>query len=109
MSTRLRVGMGEPYGIRLRVAAGPDFDPMAVTGAVIKVTRPNSSTVITWTATVEEKIAESATVVHVFAPAGTDLNVEGVWRAWVQWTVPGQTPGPRSETTAFTVIPENAP
>ena len=108
MSARLRVGMGEPYGIRIRVAASDDFDPLTVTGAVIKVTRPESSTVVSWTAALENQSASSVDAVYTFASAGTDLNVTGVWRAWVQWTVPGVTPGPRSETTAFTVIAENA-
>ncbi len=99
----LRIGMGNSYGLRLTVFAAPSFDPSTVTGATIKVTKPNG-TKIEWAATLDDQSALSVQARYDLAATGLDIDMVGTWRAWVQWTVPGQTPGPRTETTSFQVI-----
>lgn len=101
--SRLRIGMGQPYVLRATVAAGPDFDPTAVTGATFYLTKP-SGTVVTKTGAVDAADAASATAIYRLAANGLDLDEAGLWRFWVQWTVPAQTPGPRTEVSTFVVV-----
>lgn len=110
MTTRLRVGMGDSYGLRLTVLASADFAPATVTGAVIHVTKPTASgeASVTWTAALSAQSSAGVTAYYAFATSGLDLDYPGTWRAWVQWTVPGQTPGPRSEVVRFVVAAANA-
>jgi hypothetical protein len=95
--------MGQPYAVRITVMANEDFDPELPTGATIKVTKPSGAEV-SWTATIPAQSAQSATAVYALASSGLDLDQPGTWRAYVQWTVAGQTPGPRSEPTSFLVL-----
>lgn len=100
--------MGQPYALLIRVLATPQFDPTLVTGATFKVTKPEPRNgepieTVEWTAELTDQSAAGVSAVYNFAASGDDLNLAGRWRAWVQWTVPGQTPGPRSEVTTFSV------
>lgn len=95
--------MGSYYGLRLTALASPDFDPMVVTGAIFKVTKPGGTTV-SWTGTVDTQSSSSVRAVYAFAPTGLDLDMPGTWRVWVQWTVAGGGLGPRTETVTFQVI-----
>jgi hypothetical protein len=106
--TRLRVGMGDRYGISLTVPRNADFDPSAVTGAVMKVTKPGGTAdAVSWTAAITAQDADSATIRYAFSSTGLDLDVPGTWKAWIQWTEPGFTIGPRSEVAPFPVDPTN--
>jgi GTP-dependent phosphoenolpyruvate carboxykinase len=107
-TTRLRVGMGDAYGIRITVLAAPDFDPAAVTAAVMKITKP-SGAAVNWTAALASQSSLSVQATYTFATAGTDLDVAGTWSVWVQFTQPGKTIGPRCEVVQFTVVAANAP
>ena len=99
----LRIGIGAPYRLRVTVLATPEFDPMRVTGAVMRITKPNGM-VATWTAEIAGQSSTSVQASYPFSVTGLDLDTIGTWRVWVQWTVPGETPGPRSEVTTFHVI-----
>lgn len=97
--------MGEPYGIRIIVLASEDFDPEEPTGATLHVTKPDDDeTQVEWTGIVTSQSSTSATARYTFNADGDDLDVVGTWRVWVQWTVAGQAPGPRSEVVTFNVI-----
>jgi hypothetical protein len=103
VSTRLRVGMGDSYGLRITVLAGPDFLPEAVTGAAFKVTKPGGE-LVEWAGEIGTQSALSVEALYSFSEDGLDLDTVGTWRVWIQWTVPGETPGPRSEVTSFRVV-----
>ena len=103
---KLRVGMGDSYGLRFTVLASPDFDPTLVTGATFKVTRPDGSSV-DWTGGLLSQTSASVQAYYAFNVSGLDLNQVGKWIAWVQWTQPGKTPGPRSEPYPFDVFAPN--
>lgn len=107
MSVRLRVGMGDSYGLRPVVLASPDFNPLLVTGVTFRVTKP-SGTTVSWVGTIGTKTAASVQALYAFDGAGTDLDAPGTWRFWLQWTVPGEVPGPRSEVSQFTVVAADA-
>lgn len=112
MSTRLRVGMGDSYGLRPVVLRGPDFDPEAVTGVVFHVTKPTSSggtASVQWTGSIGDRSAASVQALYAFNANGLDLDYPGTWRVWLQWTVPGETPGPRTEVGTFTVVGADSP
>ena len=53
--SKLRVGMGNSYGLRIVVLANADFLPLSVTAGVIKITKPTAvagvTTTVDWTAT----------------------------------------------------------
>lgn len=98
--------MGDSYGLRVTVLASPDFAPATVTGATFKVTKPNG-TLVDWTATLATQSAASVQARYSFASSGLDLDAVGTWRVWIQWTVAGQTPGPRSEVISFQVVAAN--
>lgn len=104
--TRLRMGMGDSYGLRITVLASDSFDPEAPSGATFHVTKPDASEV-TWTATIASQSAVSALATYAFNADGTDLDQAGIWRVWIQWTVTGESPGPRSEVGSFNVIAAN--
>jgi hypothetical protein len=95
-----RVGMGQPYAIRLTVPSALDFDPGAVTGATLNVTRPNGTT-YTRPMSVDAQSATSVTVSYRWALGEPD--VDGAHRGWIQFTQAGATPGPRSEVFTFIV------
>ena len=107
--SKLRVGMGNSYGLRIVVLANADFLPLSVTAGVIKITKPTAvagvTTTVDWTATLSAQSSGSVTATYTFNASALDLDFAGQWRAWIQWTVPGQTPGPRTEVIAFTVAP----
>lgn len=111
MSTRLRVGMGNSYGLSVTVLAGADFDPADPTGAVFNITKPTASgeTTVQWTAAIDTQSAASLRTFYQFDVDGLDLDYPGTWRGWIQWTVVGQTPGPRSEVFTFAVVAADAP
>lgn len=98
--------MGQPYGIRINVLASDDFDPTTPTDATFHVTKP-SGALTTWPGVVSAQSAASVAAVYAFAADGSDLDQVGTWRAWVQWTVAGTTPGPRTEVVSFPVIAAN--
>ena len=109
--TRLRVGMGDSYGLRFTVFASDDFLPATVTGAVFHITKPNAlktTTQVTWTASIGAQSSVSVQALYAFAADGLDLDYPGTWRAWIQWIVPGETPGPRSEVASFIVVGADA-
>ena len=111
MSVRLRVGMGDSYGLRPIVLASADFDPTAVTGVTFMITKPNAlgtTTAVEWTGAIGTQSAASVQALYAFDIAGTDLDYPGTWRVWLQWTVPGETPGPRSEVAQFHVSAADA-
>lgn len=95
--------MGDSYGLVITVAASADFDPSLPTAAVLEVTKPEGESVV-WTAVLESQSADAVTARYTFNADGSDLDEDGTWRVWVQWTVVGETPGPRSEVGSFAVI-----
>ncbi len=104
MTTALRVGMGNTYGLTLSEAATDTFDPEAPSGVMFKVTKP-SGALVSWTATIVSQSPTVAVADYRFDVDGEDLDEDGTWRVWIQWTgVSGETPGPRSEVTSFDVI-----
>ncbi len=103
MTLALRVGMGDSYGVRCTVASSTDFAPATVTAAVLHVTKPEGD-LITWTGVLSAQSSTSVTATYTLNADGSDLDQDGTWRVWVQWTVVGQTPGPRSEVGSFAVI-----
>lgn len=107
MTNQLRVGMGQPYAVRCTVAASADFLPGVPTGASFVVTKPDGLTVVTWAATIESQDANAIAVAYMLALG--DLDVAGVWSAYVQYLVAGELPGPRSEPFRFTVKPPALP
>lgn len=111
MSVRLRVGMGDSYGLRPVVLANDDFDPTSVTGATFMVTKPTASGTanVEWTGSIGTQSAASVQALYAFNADGNDLDYPGTWRAWIQWTVPGESPGPRSEVFTFPVIAADTP
>lgn len=108
MSTRLRIGMGDSYGLRATVLANDDFDPTAPTGGVFKITKHDGTTV-NWTGAITAQSALSIELTYTFNASGLDLDQAGTWRFWIQWTVPGETPGPRTEVDSFAVLAASAP
>lgn len=112
MTNQLRVGMGQPYAVRCTVAASADFLPGLPTGASFVVTKPDGS-VVTWVAEIDSQTVDAIAVLYALAavPPGElgDLDVAGVWRAWVQFTIAGEAPGPRGEPFSFTVKPPALP
>ena len=112
MSSRLRVGMGDSYGLRPVVLASDDFDPTAVTGVVFNITKPTAvagvTTTVQWTGSLGTQSALSVQALYAFDVDGLDLDYPGTWRCWLQWTVPGETPGPRSEVFTFRVSAADA-
>lgn len=103
MTLALRVGMGNSYGLRITVPSSADFDPTLPTAASLEITKPEGEHVV-WPATILTQSASSAQVRYVFNADGSDLDQDGLWRVWVQWTVVGETPGPRSEVGSFNVV-----
>lgn len=106
MTTRLRVGMGDSYGLRVEVRANADFDPTLVDGVTFKITKPGGASV-NWTGEIESQDAQSAVAAYTFNANGLDLDVTGKWTVWLQWTQPGRTPGPRTEVGPFQVVAAN--
>jgi len=106
LSVRLYVGMGDSYGLRETVLAGPDFLPAAVTGGVFHITKPSAAGEVSvqWTGTIGTQSSASVQLLYSFAASGLDLDYPGTWRVWIQWTVPGESPGPRTAVASFTVI-----
>lgn len=100
----LYTGMGQPYAIEITVPRSEWFDPMTVTGALMKVTKP-SGQAVEWVATIKSKTSDAITIAYSLVSGGTDLTDSGLWKVWVQWTVAGMTPGPRTATGTFTVLP----
>lgn len=104
---RLRVGMGDSYGLRPVVAKNDDFDPAAVTGVVFEITKPTAVGGVTerveWPGTIGAQSADSVEAIFIFDSDGSSLDFPGEWRLWLQWTVPGETPGPRTEVAPFQV------
>lgn len=107
MSTRLRVGMGDSYGLRAVVLANPDFDPLLPTGVTFEVTKPSGASV-SWIGTLGAPSSLSRLATYPFASDGSDLDEVGTWRVWLQWVVPGASPGPRTETASFIVVAANS-
>lgn len=105
--TALRIGMGDSYGLRLTVASSTDFNPSLPTAATIEIRKPEGD-LITWTGVIESQSASTILVRYTFNANGTDLDQDGQWRVWIQWTVVGETPGPRTEVGTFDVIAANA-
>ena len=104
--------MGDSYGLRETVLANADFDPTAVTGGVYHITKPNAqgtTTSVQWTGSLGTQSVASVQLLYAFNVDGLDLDYPGTWRAWIQWTVPGETPGPRSEVASFVVVSADAP
>lgn len=97
----LYVGMGQPYAIRFDVDKSDDFDPSLPTGATFHITKPDN-TETTFAASLADQSADAVSAVHLLT--ASDLDMKGTWRAWVQWTVPGETPGPRTEVLSFQVL-----
>ncbi len=112
MASRLRVGMGDSYGLRFIVLASDDFLPTEVTGAVFHITKPTAVSGVTedveWTGSIGTQSAQYVEALYAFDADGDDLDIAGTYLAWVQWTVPGETPGPRSEVASFPVIAADA-
>ena len=107
-NTRLRVGMGDSYGLRVTVLAGPDFLPASVTGGTFKITKADGTTAVNWVGTLGVQSSVSVELLYAFSGSGADLDTVGTWTGWIQWTAPGKTPGPRSEVFEFQVIAANA-
>jgi len=61
---------------------GETWDPESVVSADIRVQKPDETTAETWTATIESQDANGITVVH--ALDDSDLDVVGMWRAYVR-------------------------
>ena len=107
MSTVLRVGMGDSYGLRPVVLASEDFLPNAVTGVTFMVTKPTAgggTAQVQWTGTIGTQSALSVQALYAFNADGSDLDYPGTWKVWLQWTVPGESPGPRTEVGSFRVL-----
>lgn len=100
--------MGDSYGLRFIVLRATDFDPTAVTGGTFKVTKPDDTTV-EWPVSLGAQSTLSVEALYAFNADGSDLDAAGRWHAWIQWTVPGETPGPRSEVATFVVASAAAP
>ncbi len=108
MTLALRMGMGNSYGLHITVPAGDEedfepFDPELPTAAVLEVTKPEGQHV-DWTASIVSQSAEAIVVDYRFNPNTLDLDQDGEWRVWIQWTVVGETPGPRTEVGSFLVV-----
>lgn len=86
MTTPLYVGMGPPYFVRVTIPASDDFDPAAVTLAVLEVTKPGSHEAVTWEAT-HAPSEDELTVSHALEV--DDLDEVGIWKLWVRCTVSG--------------------
>jgi hypothetical protein len=99
-------GMGQPYRIRNTVLASNDLDPSQPTGAVFVVTKPDKTS-ITWVAALSAQSSESVQVIYNLV--GDELDQTGFWDAWIQFTVPGETPGPRCDPFQFWVKAANQP
>lgn len=108
MTTVLRVGMGDSYGVRATVHASADFDPSAPTGGTFKITKPDDTTV-NWTGVIAAQSSTSIELTYAFNANGLDLDQIGTWTFWIQWTVPGETPGPRTEVDSFAVKAASTP
>lgn len=107
MATRLRVGMGDSYGLRPVVLRSDDFDPESVTGVTFMITKPTAgggTAQVEWTGAIGEQSAASVQALYAFNADGSDLDYPGTWRVWLQWTVPGESPGPRTEVGSFLVV-----
>ncbi len=102
MTVPLRIGMGNRYGVRVTVAMSTDFDPTLPDGAILKVTKPDGTT-IDWVGVIENQSSSSATAFYQFNADCSDLDQDGLWRVWVQWTE-ADVPGARSESGSFPVI-----
>ncbi len=105
MSVALRIGMGDHYGVRVTVPSGDYFNPLEPDGAILKITKPDGSTV-DWTAAIEAQTSASVTAYYRFNADGSDLDVDGTWLVWVQWTA-ADALGARSESGSFSVIAAN--
>ncbi len=102
MTIPLRVGMGSRYGLDLLVLASVDFDPLLPDGAIIEMTKPDG-TVLEWTGVMGAQSSASARVTYAFNEDGSDLDEDGTWRVWIQWTE-GSDLGARSEVGSFAVV-----
>jgi hypothetical protein len=91
VSKGLRVGVGNSYGLRATIAANADFDPSQPTGGVFVATKPSGPTVM-WPVVIVAQSAASIEVRYAFNANGLDVDVDGIWRVWIQWSVSGQTP-----------------
>lgn len=102
--------MGDSYGLRETVLKGPDFDPAAVTGGTFRITKPSAAGEVSvqWPISLGTQSSASVQALYAFNANGTDLDFPGTWRAWIQWTVPGETPGPRTEVAPFVVAAADA-
>lgn len=99
--------MGDSYGLRVIVPSSTDFDPAAPTGVDFKVTKPDGSG-LSWAGVIASQSSGSLEATYAFAADGSDLDATGTWRAWLQFTVAGESPGPRSEVFSFPVIAADA-
>lgn len=107
---RLRIGMGDSYGLRIPVLRAEGFDPSTVTAVVFMITKPTSPTPthVEWPGTLDDQSADAVTADVRFEPDGSSLDVVGEWRVWLQFATPGETPGPRTEVTTFNVVAADA-
>lgn len=104
----IHVGMGNAYGVRIVVSASDDFDPTAVTGGRFVVTKSDGiADAVSWVGTLSAQSAASVTLSYTFAAGGGDVDQDGLWTAWIDWTQPGKSPGPRSEPFTFPVKKKN--
>ena len=97
----LRIGMGEPYAIRVTVPSSADFDPTTPTGGTLELTKPDGERI---TRPLSISSQTSLSISALYSLAIPDLDIPGVWRMWIQWTVGIEAPGPRTSVTSFTVI-----
>lgn len=102
----LRVGMGQPYGVRCTTPASDDFLPGVPTGAFFVMTKPNGTTV-QWPASIESQSADAIAIVYLLSLG--DLDISGQWSGYAQYLVAGEVPGPRSEPFQFFVKPPAFP
>lgn len=99
--------MGDSYGLRVTVPSSTDFDPTAPTAVDFKITKPDG-TALTWAGVIASQGVGSLEATYAFNADGDDLNAVGTWKAWLQFTVAGESPGPRSEVFSFAVIAADA-
>lgn len=102
--------MGDSYGLRVAVPSAEGFAPETVTGVTFMITKPTSPTAtrVEWPGTLDAQSESSVTADVRFEPDGSSLDVVGEWRFWLQFTTPGESPGPRTEVTTFNVVAADA-
>lgn len=62
-------------------------DLSTVTLGTIHVRKPNG-TQTTWTTVLSNQTSTTLTATHAFASNGSDLDVYGLWAAWIVLTIP---------------------